>query len=117
MIFLYGNWTRLPLPTRVLIANRFGIAKVASTHVADNVIVADGYKIGDVENALNLDALKNFTGMVSDDFNEQWSKMLDIVEERDVPHNEVAAIVEEQTMINDKVIEPIKKKMGRSKSK
>lgn len=52
-MFSYGTWLRLPLSTRIRIANALGIAKTGSTHVQDNRIVSDGYKIEDVESAVN----------------------------------------------------------------
>ncbi len=67
MIFLYSHWRGLPLSTRNVIATAFGIAKVGPTHVANNVIESDGYKIDDVERALNVDKLQVYTGSDSTD--------------------------------------------------
>ncbi len=66
-MFLYSAWMRLPIGTRHDIAKQFGIAKVLPTHVQDNVVVQDGYKIEDVERALNVDALQAFTKSTSTD--------------------------------------------------
>lgn len=63
-MFTYSRWLRLTLPTRAAIAHELGIAKVGSTHVADNQVVADGYKVEDVEAALERIGEEEFQLMV-----------------------------------------------------
>lgn len=48
----YSKWLSLSLSTRVKIAQRLGIAKTGSTHVVNNIVESDGYKVYDVENAI-----------------------------------------------------------------
>ena len=62
-MFLYSHWMRIPLSTRNKIAVQFGIAKVGSTHVSNNVVISDGYKIEDVERVLNIDAIQSYVGV------------------------------------------------------
>lgn len=66
-MFLYSVWRSTALPTRIRIAQTFGIAKIGPTHVRDNYIESDGYKIEDVERSLNVDVLQKFTGLDSTD--------------------------------------------------
>lgn len=66
--FLYSHWIGLPLSTRALIAQKFGIAKVSSTHVVGNEVVSDGYKIQDVERVLSSDEVKEYVGVTEDFF-------------------------------------------------
>ena len=54
MGFTYSNWLSLSLVTRTKIAQRYGIPKVRSTHVSNNVVVDDGYNIKDVERIINV---------------------------------------------------------------
>ncbi len=59
-MFLYSSWRNISLSTRIKIAGVFGIPKVGPTHVRDNYVESDGYKIEDVERALNVDALQKY---------------------------------------------------------
>ena len=59
-MFSYSLWRSLELPARIKIANDLGIKKIGPTHVRDNVVESDGYVIGDVEKALNVDALQAY---------------------------------------------------------
>ncbi len=79
-MFLYTSWLKTSLATRHLIATEFGIAKTSPTHVADNRVVSDGYKIEDVEGALNVDALQGFTDSESTDMNELFTLMVQRIE-------------------------------------
>ena len=62
-MILYSQWMQIPITTRTLLAEKFGISRVGVIHVQDNRVVADGYKIEDVERALNIEALKSFVGV------------------------------------------------------
>lgn len=81
-MFMYSSWMRLPLTTRTLLATHFGFSKTGPTHVQDNVVVADGYKISDIEAALNVDAIQKYVGSESTDLMELWTMMVDKVEGR-----------------------------------
>ncbi len=76
MVFLYSHWNRLPLATRQAIAAAFGIAKTQSTHVSDNRIVADGYKIEDVENALTVERIQEYVGTKEKDMTTLFDLMV-----------------------------------------
>lgn len=82
-MFLYSAWLKLPLVTRQEVASKFGISKTGPTHVADNRVVSDGYKVEDVEGALNIDAIQKFTGSESTDMTELWDAMMAKIEGRE----------------------------------
>lgn len=81
-MFMYSSWMRLPLTTRALLATQFGFSKTGSTHVQDNVVVADGYRIGDIEAALNLAAIQKYVGSTDTDMMVLWQMMVDKIEGR-----------------------------------
>lgn len=85
MVFLYGKWTSLPLPTRHEIARVLGIPKRGPTHVDSNVIVSDGYAIAEVENALSVSNLQAYTNSDSEDLVVLWDLMLAKAEGREEP--------------------------------
>lgn len=70
-MFLYSKWLSLDLPTRMKVAEVFGIVKRGSTHVVDNRIQSDGYNVEEVEAALTPDVLRKY--MLS---NEQDAEVL-----------------------------------------
>lgn len=59
-LFLYSDWHKLPLETRIKIAQIFGITKIRSTHVADNRVVDDGYLVEDIEAKLTEENMKTY---------------------------------------------------------
>jgi hypothetical protein len=75
-MFLYSHWRSIPLSTRIVIATAFGIAKIGPTHVSNNVVESDGYKIDDVERALNVDKLQEYTGSESTDMQVLFDLMV-----------------------------------------
>ncbi len=75
-MFLYGQWLKLSLPTRALIAAQFGIIKRGSTEVFDNQIVKDGYVIGEIEAALNIDAIQKYVGSENTDMAILWDMLV-----------------------------------------
>lgn len=79
-MFLYSAWSKLPLPTRAKLAEQFGFAKTGPTHVANDQIVSDGYKLEDVERALNVDAIQKFTGVEDTDMQTLWDLMVNRIE-------------------------------------
>lgn len=81
-MFYYGSWLKLPISTRVILAKHFGISKTGSIHVQDNVVVSDGYKVGDVEGALTREAIEAYVGSSEKDFDTLWKMMVDKAEGR-----------------------------------
>lgn len=69
----YSEWCALTLPVRMQLAQQFGIAKTGSTHVANNQVVSDGYKVEEIENALSIEAMQMFTGSSSKDPSELFA--------------------------------------------
>lgn len=82
-MFLYAQWRGLSLVTRAVLAKEFGFSKVGPTHVVDNRIESDGYKLDDVERSLNIDAIQKYTGVESTDMQVLWNAMIDKAEGRD----------------------------------
>lgn len=75
-LFLYGKWLSLDLPTRTKIAQQFGIAKTLPTHVQSDQVVQDGYKVQDIEGAISVAALQEYTGVESVDMEALWDLMV-----------------------------------------
>lgn len=71
-MILYSKWTSISLATRIKLAQEFGIAKVRSTHVTNNVVSDDGYNVKDIENAITIANLQGYIGSSSEDINELW---------------------------------------------
>lgn len=116
-MFLYSQWRQLPLDIRNDIAKQFGISKSGPTHVDSNVIVSDGYKIEEVEAALNIDALQSFTGSDDTNMTVLWDLMVNRIMNPvaepavEVPAEEVPAeapVVEEapEPVIETPIVEP-----------
>ncbi len=76
----------LSLPTRAVLAKEFGITKVGPTHVVNNTIESDGYKIEDVERALNMDAIQAYLQSEETDMNILWDNMVAQAEGRELPN-------------------------------
>lgn len=106
-MMLYGSWLRLPLSTRVLVAKEFGIAKTGPTHVQDNVVVSDGYKIHEVEAALAPEKLQEFTGSKSEDHETLWELMLEKVD----PKEETPVIEDTSKTAAESMAQPEKQKV------
>jgi hypothetical protein len=77
---MYGNWLKLSLPTRALLAEQFGFKKTGSVHVSDNQVISDGYNIHEVEAALNPEAVQKFVGVEHADPMTLWQLMVDKIE-------------------------------------
>lgn len=82
-MFQYGNWLRLPLPTRQKIAHEFNIVKRGSTHVVDNRVQDDGYLVHEVEAALTPEAIQRFLNTGEADLEVLWGKLVDRIEGRE----------------------------------
>ncbi len=117
-MFLYSQWTKLPINTRHTIAAAFGIRKTSSTEVANNQVVKDGYALGDIESRINVDELQKYLNTDVTDMAVLWTMLVDKTEGRTVePTKEVIVpvVVEEVVVIEveGKPSEPLKKKRGR----
>lgn len=75
-IFLYSNWRRLDISTRIRIASELGIKKLGPTHVRDNIIESDGYKIEDVEEALSLENLQKHFQTTETNLDLLWNWLI-----------------------------------------
>jgi len=69
----------LPITTRVLLAKQFGIAKVGSTHVVNNVVEQDGYKFQEVESTITKEALQQFVDSDETDYPALFKMAVDKV--------------------------------------
>lgn len=76
-MILYSQWLSLPLSKRVEIARALGIAKTLPTHVQDNVVVQDGFKVQDVESALTVERLESFLGTDETDLQSLWLSLIE----------------------------------------
>ena len=86
MYIKFSNWLALPLSTRQKIATEFNIAKRGSTHVVDNKIQSDGYLVHEVENALTVEALQLYLGMMDEkDMNVLWERLVARIEGKEAP--------------------------------
>ena len=83
-MFLYSAWRSTSINTRVQIAEKFGIIKVGPTHVRDNYVESDGYKIEDVEKALNIDAIQEFLGVEQTDMVTLFELLVAKIENRTI---------------------------------
>lgn len=70
MIFLYGLWTGLPIHVRIKLAADLEIKKTGPTHVVSDNIQSDGYKVADIEAALTMERLQEYTQSKSEDMRE-----------------------------------------------
>lgn len=75
-MFSYSLWRQTPINTRIEIARVFGIAKIGSTHVVNNVVESDGYKVEDVDRALNVESIQNYTNSKETDPNVLWELLV-----------------------------------------
>lgn len=85
-MMLYSNWLRLSIGTRHAIAAAFKIIKKNPTHVVDNYVQHDGYPIGDIESALTVSAMQEFTGSKSVVAEELFQAVVDKIL---MPHAQV----------------------------
>lgn len=115
-MILYSSWRALSLPTRVVIATAFGIAKVGPTHVRDNYIESDGYKIEDVENALSVEAMQKYTNLTSNDHTMLWEHMVSKAEGRELIQPADPSKFEAMAIEKD-VIVPKTKRVYKKKTK
>ena len=117
---MYSSWLALPMQTRQIIAEKFGIEKTGQTHVDSNVIVSDGYKIQDIELALNIPAIQDYLGVTSTDLGILFDLLVARIEGRENAIVEEAKEIQEETIVPEAPVEtpieaPIKKKLGRPK--
>lgn len=79
-MFLYGNWLKLSIVTRMKLADKFGIKKTGTVHVFDNQVQSDGYSVKDVEKALNLKDIQSYLETEESDLVVLWSQLVDKIE-------------------------------------
>lgn len=118
-LFLYSKWISLPINVRIKIANQFNIQKRSSTEVVDNQIKSDGYKINEVEEALNIDALQEYIGTQETDMMMLWMWLVDKIEGRELTQVNIDTTITNMDVDNKVMaINPmmtVKPKRGRSK--
>lgn len=102
-MFLYGHWLKLPINTRHILAQVFGITKKSSTEVFNNEVVKDGYLIGDIESALNIDAIQKYTDSIDTDMAVLWKLMVDKVEGKITPSVEIKPIDNLEDSLGSKI--------------
>lgn len=90
----YTSWLSLPLPTRAKIAHLFGIAKIRSTHVSNDVVIDDGYNIKQVEEAITVPALQSHLDSEETDVHVLFRMLVDKVEGRE-PVSAPMAMIDE----------------------
>ncbi len=108
-MFLYSHWLKLPITTRIKIANKFGIEKKGSTHVFNNVIQTDGFNIRDIEEALNVTAMQDFIGDCSETNPEKlWLIFIDKMEGKSIIETTEKLIIKEgvKDMAQDHRVRP-----------
>lgn len=69
-MILYSKWLGLPLNTRVLLADKFGIQKKGSIEVFANTVKSDGYLVLDIEQALTKESLQAALNSKETDINK-----------------------------------------------
>jgi len=79
-MFLYSHWLKLNAATKIKLADKFNIKKTGSVHVSNNEVVYDGYAIKDVENGLNLNAVKAYLETEENDMALLWQPLVDKIE-------------------------------------
>lgn len=125
-MFLFSQWRSIPLHVRHLIAAQFGIAKSGPTHVVDNRVESDGYKVEEIEANLTLESLQEYTGSESANMFFLWEAMLDKIQgiERvaepvieETPAQEAAVIEKSEAIVQVAREEVVTKKRGRPAKK
>lgn len=81
-MFLFHKWLELNINTRHKIAAQFNIVKRGSTEVVDNIISNDGYKIKEIEEALNIDAIQTYLDTQEADMTKLWVMLINKIEGR-----------------------------------
>ena len=115
-MFQFSIWLKTPLHQRNKIAQIFNISKKKSTHVADNMIVDDGYYLQDVELAITGDSLRAYLETDEREPAILWNMLIDKIDPKPEP---VVVTPTVQEPIPVVVPEPIKetKPQGRPKKK
>lgn len=75
-MLIYPKWSKLPLPTRQGLAALFGVARTRSTHVVDNQVADDGYRIEDLDNAFSTERVQEYVGSKEKDVLVLWDLMV-----------------------------------------
>lgn len=69
------DWLQLPWETRLKLVEVFKITRSAGTHVIGGVVKTDGYTEKDLS-ILNIETLKTFTGLETDNYQELFNATL-----------------------------------------
>ena len=70
-----AEWMEIPHHIRQLIIEQFGLQRSAYTDVRDMKVFSDGYTNDDLK-ALSLERLKEYTGLMVDDFYAQLTETI-----------------------------------------
>lgn len=108
-MFPFQLWIDLPISTRIKIASMFGVKKHGSTHVAENRIVDDGYRVRELADALSLVSLQAHFNVSIMDYIVLWEALLNEATGQAVEFPQTGMVV---NMEPEKII---KKKPGRPK--
>lgn len=91
----YSKWQTIPLYLRAKIALEFGISKVRSTHVSNDVVLDDGYDLKTIESVLTKETLQSFLNSKEEDINILLDRLVDWADGK-IP--EQAPVVEEEPL-------------------
>ena len=106
-MFPYVKWLGLPLHLRRDIATQFGVNKTMPTHVQDNRVVSDGYKLEDLDAALTEDNIRLFLESSEQDTLMLWDELIGRFEPQEVLIIEkVAAPVSQEKTVADSMATP-----------
>ena len=104
----------MPLVTRAMIAEKFGIKKTGPTHVVNNFIQSDGYALKDIEEKLTQYAMQDFLGTEEEGLPELWDMMIAKIEGR---YTEPVKEKMEAAMTNEEAKDFLEKTIGVNKKK
>lgn len=110
MVFLYSHWLKLSIATRHKIAAEFGIQKKGATEVANNEVVKDGYILGDIETALNIDAIQKYLGTEETNYAILWEYLVAKIEGR-TPTAQAAPVIAETVVETSPAVKPVEEVM------
>jgi len=83
-----------PLNVRTKITEQFGVPKIRSVHVANNVVVDDGYNVKDIERIISVENLQEFLGTNESNLEVLFQRLVDKMEGKEEP--QVAVLTEEE---------------------
>lgn len=92
-MFSYSKWLETPLHVRAKIAEQFGVPKIRSTHVSNNVVVDDGYNVKDIERVVSVENLQEFLSTNESDLEVLFQRLIDKMEGKEP---QVAVLTEDE---------------------